>query len=186
MCCNLPDVAPRVLHRGAPVAVRRVDGFLYGKSTGLERPLIGLVGILHIDIEEGFSRFARTATIADQDQRIANPHFSRGASPHFAAGAKDQFEETDDATNVLREHPRDNGRPAIWSEIGRQPSLAAVKSAVLRITQLRKPSSLSSFTLRNIIRNSPGVLQSSSTPHIGLTDAAIPPLLAGASRVNGV
>jgi GMP synthase (glutamine-hydrolysing) len=36
------------------------------------------------------------------------------------------------------------------------------------------------------IRNSPGVLQSSSTPHIGLTDAAIPPLLAGASRVNGV
>jgi hypothetical protein len=109
-----------------------------------------------------------------------------GASPHFAAGAKDQFEETDDATNVLREHPRDNGRPAIWSEIGHQPSLAAVKSTVLRITQLHKPSSLSSFTLRNIIRNSPGVLQSSSTPHIGLTDAAIPPLLAGASRVNGV
>jgi len=54
MCCNLPDVARGVLHRGAPVAVRRVDGLLYGKSTGLERPLIGLVGILLIGIEEGF------------------------------------------------------------------------------------------------------------------------------------
>jgi GMP synthase (glutamine-hydrolysing) len=36
------------------------------------------------------------------------------------------------------------------------------------------------------IRNSPGVLQSSSRPHVGLTNAAIPPLLTGASRVNGV
>src|SRR6516225_8843882 len=135
MCCNLPDVAPGVLYRGAPVAVRRVDGLLYGKSTGLERPLIGLVGILHIDIEEGFSRPARTAAIADQDQRIANPHFSRGARSHFAAGAKDQFEEADDATNVLREHPRDNGWPAIWSEIGHQPSLAAGQAVLAPCAQ---------------------------------------------------
>ena len=54
MCRNLPDVAPRVLHRGAPVAVRHVDGFLSGKSACLERPSIGLVRILHIDIQEGF------------------------------------------------------------------------------------------------------------------------------------
>src|SRR6516162_8884625 len=127
MCCNLPNVAPPVLHRGAPIAVRHVDGFLYGKSACLERPSIGLVSILHIDIQEGFPWFAYTAAITDQDQRVANPH--------FAAGAEDQFEEADDATNVLREHPRDNGWPAIWSEIGHQPSLAAGQAVLAPCAQ---------------------------------------------------
>jgi len=112
-----------------------IDGFVYGKSACLERPSIGLVSILHIDIQEGFPWFAYTAAITDQDQRVANPHFSRGASSHFAAGAEDQFEEADDATNVLREHPRDNGWPAIWSEIGHQPSLAAGQAVLAPCAQ---------------------------------------------------
>src|SRR6516225_10539209 len=135
MCCNLPDVAPRVLHRGAPVAIRHVDGFLYGESACLERPFIGLVNILHIDIQEGFPCFACSAAIADQDQRVANAHFSWGANSHFAAGAEDQFEEADDPSNVLCEHPRDNGWPAIWLEIGHQPSLAAGQAVLARSAQ---------------------------------------------------
>src|SRR6516164_2835371 len=114
MCCNSPDVAPRVLHRGVSIAIRHVDGSFYGKSASLERSSIGLVSSLHIDIQEGFPCFACRAAIADQDQRVANPHFSWGANSHFAVGAEDQFEEADDPSNVLSEHPRDNGWPAIW------------------------------------------------------------------------
>src|SRR6516164_7821022 len=126
MCCNLPDVARGVLHRGAPVAVRRVDGLLYGKSTRLERPLIGLVGILLIGIEEGFC--APRAPPPSLTKIKESPILiSAGAPVRISPRAKDQFEEADDATNVLREHPRDNGWPAIWSEIGHQPSLAAVQ-----------------------------------------------------------
>ena len=73
-----------------------IDGFVYGKSACLERPSIGLVSILHIDIQEGFPWFAYTAAITDQDQRVANPHFSWSANSHFAVGAEDQFEEADD------------------------------------------------------------------------------------------
>ena len=131
MCCNSPDVAPRVLHRGVSIAIRHVDGSFYGKSASLERSSIGLVSILHIDIKEGFPCFARRAAIADQDQRVANAHFSWGANSHFAVGAEDQFEEADDPSNVLSEHPRDNGWPAIWLEIGHQPSLAAAGQAIL-------------------------------------------------------
>ena len=140
MCCNSPDVAPRVLHRGVSIAIRHVDGSFYGKSASLERPSIGLVSILHIDIKEGFPCFACSAAIADQDQRIANPHFSWGANPHFswvanshfAVGAEGQFEEADGPSNVLSEHPRDNGWPAIWLEIGHQPSLAAGQAILAR------------------------------------------------------
>ena len=132
MCCNSPNVAPRVLHRGVSIAIRHVDGSFYGKSASLERPSIGLVSILHIDIQEGFPWFAYTAAITDQDQRVANPHFSWGANSHFAVGAEDQFEEADDPSNVLSEHPRDNGWPAIWLEIGHQPSLAAGQAILAR------------------------------------------------------
>ena len=54
MCCNSPDVAPRVLHRGVSIAIRHVDGSFYGKSASLERSSIGLVSILHIDIQKVF------------------------------------------------------------------------------------------------------------------------------------
>jgi hypothetical protein len=66
MRCNLPDVAPAVLHCCAPVAVWHIGRFLNCQSACLERALIGLVGILHIDIEEGWPRFAHTAAIAEQ------------------------------------------------------------------------------------------------------------------------
>jgi hypothetical protein len=113
MRCNLPDVAPGVLHRGPPVAIWHIDGFLDCKSVCLERALVGLVGVLHIDIEEGRPRFAHTASVADHDQRIPDPHFSGGTSAHFAPGAEDQFEDANEAINVLREQPWDDGWPAI-------------------------------------------------------------------------
>jgi hypothetical protein len=39
----------------------KVRPLIYGKSACLERPSIGLVSILHIDIQEGFPCFACTA-----------------------------------------------------------------------------------------------------------------------------
>ena len=131
MCCNSPDVAPRVLHCGVSIAIRHVDGSFYGKSASLERPSIGLVSILHIDIKEGFPCFARRAAIADQDQRVANAHFSWGANSHFAVGAEDQFEEADDPrTSSVNTLGIMVGQPSGWNF--HQPSLAAGQAILAR------------------------------------------------------
>ena len=103
-------------------------GPFYGKSASLERPSIGLVSILHIDIQKGFPCFACRAAIADQDQRVANPHLSWGANSHFAWAPKTSLRKpTTPRTSSVNTLGIMVGQPSGWKLVISQVSPPRVK-----------------------------------------------------------
>jgi len=110
---DLPSVTPRIAHRRASISVWHVCRTLDDAGSCFYCALTDTIGVLHVDIKERWQEFARASPVTDHDHRVADPYESRSSRGHFAVRVEYRLEKADDAGDIRRKHPWNDGWPAI-------------------------------------------------------------------------
>ncbi len=116
---DLPSITPWVAHRRAPVSVRHVCRMLDYEGSCLYRALTDTIGVVDVDIKEGWQQFARASPITDHDHRVADSYDGRSSCGHFAIRVEYRLEKADDPGDIMRKHSWNDGRPAIRLQAAR-------------------------------------------------------------------
>lgn len=115
---DLPDVCPGIPDHRAPITVRRIRRHLDRFSACRDRPPVGLIRVLNVDIEKGRHRLAAASAVADQDDRVSDPNFRWRSGPNFTLRIENVSQESGQAGEVARDNSRYDGRPAGGLELG--------------------------------------------------------------------
>lgn len=91
---DLENVTEGVAHHRPAVPVRRVEGRFQGYSASSNRPLVGAVCVIDVDVEERWEGVA-LAGLAHHDERVTDPHLCWTSDVDLAGRGEDGPEEVD-------------------------------------------------------------------------------------------
>ena len=112
---NLPGVAPFIFNHAPTIAIRRVEGSLYGKRSGFYCPCVRCVGVRHIDIEEGWS-VPTNPDLADHDDGVTNADFGRTRLLKLASCSEDACEESQEFSRIWNDDSHSDRVPTLGGE----------------------------------------------------------------------
>src|SRR5262245_64415806 len=116
---DLPQIAPCIPYRSAPVPVRQVERVFNRCGARVERASIGRVDVVDVDIKKRRHRFAE-ARFADHDHRVADANLRRAIALDVTSGVERLPQKPDQTSGTLNNEARRNRMPARGNTRGRR------------------------------------------------------------------
>src|SRR6266496_2773561 len=112
---DLPGAAPFVFHHATAIPVGR-DGWRFERTRpSIESAPIRSVGVAGINVEKGGHR-TTGSSVADHDQRVADPDLGWTRLPIFSRSAEHLLQELDKVPCLVSHDSWCNGVPAFRGE----------------------------------------------------------------------
>jgi len=111
---NLPEVAPGVFHHRAPVAIGLICGELQRFCSQSYCSLIRLIHVFDVDVKKGWGGIAKTSSVADHHERIADAEVGGAVGLEFTLRTEHFLHEANQFLRLRGDNARSYCVPAFW------------------------------------------------------------------------